>query len=284
MDTQQGVSEVGDTIAEGWPVVTDYGATYGTTFPSHLRREIALARGEIEPLETVSLVTFKDNAYSWMNLKRIHPLLLKPIQEKKLDILEGISFIRYPCDDLGVRVVGRHYVNKSGEIQVFIVPPADPLMKYLRLNHDISYIAVRSSNISGRPEEPFAKGAVKYAASIAAPILAIRSLKSFYTQIEDEHLVKRRLFDKIKRKRYGSQPIIRLPSVDDEPLITLVRAGNTHPDVIKKLLKNILAVGIGFSYLPEKKIKFKRQMYHLDSQITDPRSIRRLLLKYSNLL
>ena len=284
LDTDQGVAEVGDAIAQGWPVVTDYGSTYGTAFPPLIRQEVALARGEKEPLETVSLVTFREVAYSWMDFQRIHPTIIKAIENHKLRILEGVAFMRFAANDLCVKAVGPNHINQLGEVQVFIVSHQDPLMAYLRRQHGINFIAVRSSNISGQKEEAFAHGAAKYASQIGAPLLAVRSLKSFSDQIEDERKLKQRLLSKLKRKRYGSQPIIRLPLVTEPSALTLVRSGNTHPVTMRALLAEILKEKIDLSFQPEKKTAFNRRQFQINRQIVQPTKIKKLLLKNSNLL
>jgi len=281
LDTEQGVSEVGDAIAQGWPVVTDYGSTYGTAFPPQIRDAIATARGEVEPLATVSIVTFRDVAYGWMDTSRIHPHILSALNEGKFDILTGVSFMRFACNDKCEEALGHHYVNSNKEVQVFIVPDNDALMAYLRKDHNLSYIAVRSSNVTGQQEEAFANGAVKYAQAIGAPILAVRSLESFSAQIEDERLVKEKQFENLQRKRYGSQPIISLSSSDEPPVVTLVRAGNTDPSTLQKLLSNIVSNEIGFVFVPEKTTAFSRPMYKAEDSVNSPEKIRQLLLEHS---
>lgn len=283
LDTRQGVSEVGDAIAQGWPVVTDYGATYGTAFPPGIRQAIAAARKESEPLQVVSLVTFRDIAYQWMDTGRIHPDVMSALNHGKFDILTGIAFLRFAGNSHCQDTLGPHYVNSRKEVQVFIVPDSDPLMSYLRSDHNLAYIAVRSSNISGHPEEPFAAGAAKYAQAIGAPILAVRSLESFNAQVEDERLARENLFDRLRRKRFGSQPIIHLPSVDDEPVITVVRAGNTEPSTLQRLMSRIVSHRIGFVYRPEKVTTFARPRYHVADDVIKPAKIRRLLLEHSGL-
>lgn len=284
MDTAQGVAEVGDALAMGWPVITDYGATYGTTFPPQIREAVALARGEVEPLPTVSIVTFRDVAYGWMDTSRIHPELVQSLNAGKFDILNGISFIRYPCNTTCQETLGRHYVNAKQEVQVFIIPDDDPLMSYLRSEHRLAYIAVRSSNVTGQQEEAFPEGALKYAAAIGSPILAVRSLESLTVQQEDEQNVRENLSEKLNRKRYGSQPIVTLSSVDEPPALTLTRAGNTDPATLQRLMADIIADGISFVYIPEKTTSFTRPMYAAGDDARTPQEIRRLLLKHSGLI
>ncbi|MFA5828814.1 MAG: hypothetical protein WC841_05675 [Candidatus Shapirobacteria bacterium] len=284
MDTPQGVAEVGDALAMGWPVITDYGATYGTTFPPHIREAVALARGEVEPLPTVSIVTFRDVAYGWMDTSRIHPDIVKSLNAGKFDILNGIAFMRYSCNDVCQKTLGRHYVNAKQEVQVFIVEDVDPLMSYLRREHRLAYIAVRSSNVTGQQEEAFPGGALKYAASIGSPILAVRTVASLTVQQEDEQNVRENLYDKLKRKRYGSQPIVTLSSVDEPPAITLTRAGNTDPATLQRLMADIIADGIGFVYIPEKVTNFTRPMYAAGDDVRTPQDIRQSLLRHSGLI
>jgi hypothetical protein len=218
-----------------------------------------------------------------MDSSRIHPHINDALNQGKFDILTGITFIRFACNEHCQTTLGPNYVNNNQEVQVFIVPDDDPLMAYLRRDHNLAYIAVRSSNITGQPEQAFAKGAVKYAKTIGAPILAIRSLDSFNTQIEDEQLVINQQFNLLQRKRYGSQPIIRLSTKTEEPLITLVRAGNTDPSTLQKLMAEIISDKIGFIYIPEKITTFVRPMYKAKSTIKNPKNIRRLLLKHSGI-
>jgi len=283
LDTLQGVSEVGDAIARGWPVVTDYGATYGTAFPPDIREAVATARGETLPLATVSIVTFRDVAYRWMDTGRIHPHLVEALNDGRFDILTGISFIRFACTRECQRSLGHHYINDHREVQVFIVPDNDPLMSYLKTDHNLSYIAVRSSNITGRQEEAFAPGAAKYAKEIGAPIMAVRSLAAYQAQKKDEKLVGNQLYDRLQRKRYGSQPIISLSTVDQPPAITLVRAGNTDPATFQRLMSGIVSDKIGFIYVPEKAAAFHRPMYQVDNSVDAPEQIRQLLLLDSGL-
>jgi hypothetical protein len=283
LDTEQGVSEVGDAIAQGWPVVTDYGATYGTAFPPNIREAVATARGETEPLATVSIVTFRDVAFGWMDTTRIHPDIVEALNEGKFDILTGISFIRFACNEKCQETLGHHYVNEKKEVQVFIVPDEDPLMAYLRKDHNLAYIAVRSSNVTGQQEQAFAPGAVKYAQAIGAPIMAVRSLDSFNVQIEDEHLVRQNQYVNLQRKRFGSQPIISLSSAEEPAVVTLVRAGNTDPSTLQSLMADIVSEKIGFVYVPEKVTSFSRQMYKTEDSVKSPQEIRKLLLEHSGI-
>ena len=188
LDIEQGVTRAGDAIAEGWPVVTDYGATFGTAFPPHIREEIAVARKETAPLATVSLVTTRELAMAWMDLTKIHPSVRKLIKQHKLEILEGVSFVRFPASQLALDTIDPSCINSDHEIQVFIEPEDEPLMRYLKLKHHIEYIAVRSSNITGKLEETSVKGAMQYASEIGAPLFVMRSLNAFYVQVEDEAL------------------------------------------------------------------------------------------------
>jgi hypothetical protein len=284
LDIEQGVTRAGDAIAEGWPVVTDYGATFGTAFPPHIREQIAVARRETSPLATVSLVTMKAEALEWMDMDTVHPTIAQLVVQGELGILEGISFIRFPASQKALASVDSACINQANEIQVFIVPEDDPLMRYLKKKHSIHSIAVRSSNITGKLEETSVRGAMQYATEIGAPLFVMRSLHSFYSQVEDEEHKNKKGFQELHRKRIGSQPIIRLPHKDEPAEITLVRAGNTHPDTMERLLKAFTDAGVPVVHRPEKKAPKGRAIYEVDASISDPVLIRRLLLQASNLL
>ncbi|MFN8448302.1 MAG: hypothetical protein U0521_06860 [Anaerolineae bacterium] len=125
-------------------------------------------------------------------------------------------FVRFPANDAG-RALGKHCVNEDGEIQVMLFPESDPILNYLRDTYGIRYYEVRSSNISGSPEEPFAPGAVEYACAIAAPVVAVRSFEALEAQIIDQALFKQNLISVMRRKRFGSFPIVRLPQLNNPP-------------------------------------------------------------------
>ncbi|HEX8923417.1 MAG TPA: hypothetical protein VF828_01645, partial [Patescibacteria group bacterium] len=213
----------------------------------------------------------------------IHPHIVEALNAGKFDILTGISFIRFAGNKKCCQELGHHYINNKNEVQVFIVADNDPLMSYLRLNHNIAYIAVRSSNVSGQQEQAFVPGAIEYAHTIGAPILAVRSLQSFNIQIEDSHLVKGERYKNLQRKRFGSQPIIKLSSKDESALITLVRAGNTDPATLQRLMSDIVSEKIGFVYIPEKVTPFLRPMFQVKNSIKSPAAIRHLLLEHSGI-
>jgi hypothetical protein len=281
LDTEKGVAEVAKAIASGHPVVTDYGATYGTAFPLGIRQEIAKVRLEQEPLAVVSLVCSKEDALKWMNTSKMHPAILKAVENGCLDIIAGVSFIRFPCTDEALKELGPEYVNHEQEVQVFIVEN-DPIMNYLAFHHDIHFIAVRSSNITGKPEEPFVKGAEVYANEIGSPIVAVRSKEAYQAQLDDESIVTSDdLADKLQRKRVGSQPILVFKTdANGNPVIELARAGNTTPETMQRLLKEYLGE-ITFEYHEEKQPAHKRKMFEVSSEITDPAEIKRAILQAS---
>ena len=276
LDLPQGVARAATAIADGQPVVTDYGATYGTAFSTSIREEVALARGERAPLEVVSVVSTQRQVYDWLDESKLHPDLHQSIQVGKLGILEGVAFVRFPANDQAKQQVGSYCINAKGEIQVFMVPESDPLMRCLREQHNISHIAVRSSNITGFPEEPYVDGAMKYASQIGAPLFIVRKLASFKAQFKKG--------DEIDRPRVGSQPILRLPMLGDEKQIEVVRTGNTSFDTLERLMAEFTIAGFKIVDKPEKKAPPTRRTYQVDPSITDPHQIKIELLRASDLL
>lgn len=287
LDTKEGIALVAEAIANDHPVVTDYGSTYGTAFSLKIRREIAHIRREQEPLPIVSLVCAKEQALKWMNKSEIHQDILESINNSdslsNLDIISGISFIRFKCTQEAREELGEYYVNKDNEVQVFIVDD-DPLMKYLADHYDIHYIAVRSSNITGNPEEPFKSGAEKYASEIGAPIIAVRNKVALQAQLEDEELVSTQQIDEgMKRKRMGSQPILTFKKEyidgEEKAVVELVRAGNTSQETIQRLLNNFLQGGkILFRYNEVKPVGWRKE-FNVDPAITDPQEIKKIILE-----
>ncbi|MDQ5951119.1 MAG: hypothetical protein QG639_396 [Patescibacteria group bacterium] len=285
LDTQEGIELVATAIAKGNPVVTDYGATYGTAFSLNIRQEVAEIRKEQEPLAIVSLVCSKRDALSWMDTSRMHPEIVASIYNQQecsnLDVIEGIAFIRFPCTDEAKEELGSYYVNQDREVQVFMVDN-DPLMDYLSQQFDIHYIAVRSSNITGRPEEPFKNGAEVYASEIGAPIIAVRSKAALQAQLDDEAVVSTsEIAENLRRQRVGSQPILVFKTENGEPVVELARAGNTTPETMHRLLRDFLRDTIQFNYHEEKIAGHKRKMFDVNPAVTDPAEIKKIILKAS---
>jgi len=239
LDQPEGVSEVGDALAAGWPVLIDFGATYATAFLDAVRSDVGRARLESPPFVPVSLVSCITDALQWIDLDKLHPTVREAIQGGIFSKLEQVLFIRVPANASG-RKLGEHCISEQGEIQLYFFPESDPLLTYMTDKYGIRYIEVRSSNITGHPEEPFVAGAVEYACAIAAPVVAVSNLAALESQIIDQALFKQGLIGQMRRKRLGSFPIIRLPQIDDTeniPTIKLVRAGNTSPDTIAKMIE-----------------------------------------------
>ena len=276
LDHEQGVARAAAAIAEGHPVVTDYGATFGTAFSTSIREEVALARGEKVPLEVVSVVATQRQVYEWLDETKLPPELGQLIQAGQLGILEGVAFVRFPANDRAKQLVSSYCINAKGEIQVFMVPESDPLMRCLRDQYNISHIAVRSSNITGLPEEPYVDGAMKYASQIGAPLFIVRKLASFKAQVKKGY--------EIDRPRVGSQPIVRLPMLSEERRIEVVRTGNTSFDTLKRLMAEFTTAGFKIVDKPEKIVPFSRKTYQVDPSITDPHQIKIELLRASDLL
>lgn len=285
LDTQEGIELVAAAIAKGHPVVTDYGATYGTAFSLNIRQEVAEIRREQEPLAVVSLVCSKMDAVRWMDTSRLHPEIVASIHNQEessnLDVIEGISFIRFPCTEEAKEELGPYYVNKEREVQAFMVDD-DPLMSYLAQQYDVHYIAVRSSNITGRPEEPFKNGAEVYATEIGAPIIAVRSKAALQAQLDDEAVVSTSdIVENLRRQRVGSQPILVFKTENGEAVVELARAGNTTPETMQRLLRDFLRDSIKFTYHEEKVAGHTRKMFDVNPAITEPAEIKKIILKAS---
>lgn len=261
LDTPDGIAAFGDALAAGWPALIDMGATYGTAFLDSIRADVGAARRESGDLVTVSMIARMSDALEWMDRDAVHPALLQRIEGGALSLLQRVVFVRFPANEVG-RQLGRHCVNEDGEIQVMLYPEDDPVLSYLRQTHDVRFYDVRSSNISGNPEEPFAPGAVEYACAIAAPVVAVRSFPALEAQIIDQALFKQNLLPVMRRKRFGSFPIVRLPRVgkrDDLPMTLLVRAGNTSPDTVELLVRGAFPEALMIH--TEEKLGHKRHEY-----------------------
>lgn len=279
LDSPEGVAAFGDALAAGWPALLDMGGTYGTAFQDSIRADVGAARREVGDLVTVSMIAKANEALRWMDESGIHPTLLKGIQAGALDYLQKVVFVRFPANDTG-RALGKHCVNADGDIQVMFFPDDDPILSYLQTTYDLHYYEVRSSNISGNPEEPFAPGAVEYACAIAAPVVAVRSFAALEAQIIDQALYKQNIIPAMRRKRFGSFPIVRFARVTDPtatPTISIVRAGNTSPDTVAKLVKGCFPEA-NILYTEEKQT-FKRHEY--ESPYSEPDRIQADLLRAS---
>lgn len=256
-------------MAKGKPIVTDYGSTFGTAFIGSVRDQVAILRRETPPLAVVSLVTTYSQTSAWLNYDKLHPLLHTPLKNHALRFLEFIAFLRLPANSLAQDQLGENYISSTQEFQSFIVPDSDPLLKALiGLGHP--YYAVRSSNISGRPEEFTVEGALTYATEISSPVLAVTHPQ----KITDQNL----------RKRLGSQPILRFPRADEPPVVILTRAGSTHPEAIEILIRHLFPQ-VGFAHREEKSGPPRTQYHPKDDAIPlDANSVRLALLKAAGLV
>jgi hypothetical protein len=278
LNTPDGISAFGDALAARWPALIDMGATYGTAFIDSTRPDVGLARGEGANLVTVSMVARLTEVLSWIDLSKIHPTLVQAIQRGVLTLFEGALFLRFPANDVG-RNLGKYCVNEQGEIQVFCYPEDDPILAYLRQKHGVNYFEARSSNITGSPEEPFAPGAVEYACAIAAPIVAVSSFEALEAQIIDQALYKQGLINQMRRKRFGSFPIIRFAEHKGEPserlVVAITRAGNTSPDTLTRYVKGVSPEAL--VVYEEEKRGHARHEY--ESPYTDPKDIQKDLIR-----
>lgn len=278
LDSRDGVAAFGDALAAGWPALIDMGATYGTAFQDSIRSDVGAARQEAGALVTVSMVARLNDALQWMDKAAIHPALLARIEAGAFDAVQKVVFVRFPANEAG-RALGKHCVNEDGEIQVMFFPDDDPILNYLRDTYNITNYEVRSSNISGSPEEPFAPGAVEYACAIAAPVVAVRSFQALEAQMIDQALYKQGLIAAMRRQRFGSFPIIRFAQTvsGDAPAISIVRAGNTAPGTVARLVKGCFPEAT-VTYT-EEKLAHKRHEY--ESPLDDPHEIQADLLRAS---
>jgi hypothetical protein len=280
MNTPEGIAALGDAIAAGWPALIDLGATYGTAFLDMARPDVGAARRESGTLVTVSVIARLSDALKWMDMDKIHPLVVDQIKQGALSLFQRVIFVRFPANELG-QSLGQYCVNEDGKIQVMFFPEDDPLLTYLREKHQINAYEVRSSNITGSPEEPFAPGAVDYACAIAAPIVAISSLEALNAQMIDQALYKQGIISLMRRKRFGSFPIIRLPQRTEDsqaaPVVSIVRAGNTTPDTVTRLVKGCLS-GVDVVYTEE---KHGHVRHEYESPFDDAQSIQSDLIRAS---
>jgi hypothetical protein len=278
LDDPEGIAAFGDAIAANWPALIDLGATYGTAFLDSVRDVVGTARLEQPPYVTVSMVARMNDALQWMDMDKIHPVVLERIKQGILARFQQVIFVRFPANEAGLKL-GTHCVNEDGEIQVFFMPEDDPVLTYLTQRYGIRTYEVRSSNITGRPEEPFAPGAVEYACAIAAPIVAINSFEALEAQMIDQALYKQGLLSYMRRKRFGSFPIIRIPQRSEDnsakPVISIVRAGNTAPATLYRIIEGCFPEAE--AVYSEEKHGVARVEY--DSPYLDPEAIRKDLLR-----
>jgi hypothetical protein len=281
LDETSGISQFCDAITNGWPALIDLGATYGTAFIDSARSQVGFARGEGPNLVTVSMVSRMSSMLQWMDQDRIHPTIRASIQQGALDFFRQIAFVRFPANDAG-RCLGEHCVNNAGEIQVTCRPEDDPVLVYLEDAHNLTYYEVRSSNITGNPEEPFAPGAVDYACSIAAPVVAVRSWAALEAQIIDQVLHKHGLNKLMRRQCVGSFPIFHLPAWDGNPdspaVVEIVRSGNTAPETLLQLGRGCFP-GATIRHMEEKSTNFRTPYL---SAFSDPASIQADLMRAQN--
>jgi hypothetical protein len=88
----------------------------------------------------------------------------------------------------------------------------------------------------------------------------------------DQALYKQGLVNQMRRKRFGSLPILHLPSIDEAdsvPVIRIVRSGNTAPETLIRLVKGFFP-NVEVEHVEEKH-GIPRVEY--SSPHTDPRAI-----------
>lgn len=251
---------------QGHPVVTDYGSTFGTAFIPSVREKVAKLRKEVPPLATVSLVATYGQTLSWIDHSQLHPHIRQKIATHTLRFFEHLAFLRLPANARAISELGENYINPFGEFQSFIVSDSDPLLSALiSLGHP-PYYAVRSSNITGEPEEYTIPGALKFAAKIRSPYLAVTNADK-----------------KDSRKRLGSQPILHFPQKPDSPEVILARMGSTHPEALEIIVKYLFPQAI-FTLAEEKKVDYRKQYHPKDDGFSlDPEVIRQALLTAAGL-
>jgi hypothetical protein len=84
----------------------------------------------------------------------------------------------------------------------------------------------------------------------------------------------------MRRKRFGSFPIVRLPKMAnpaDPPIIPIVRAGNTSPETVGRLVQGCFPESLTLH--TEEKVGHKRHEY--ESPFADPQQIQADLLRAS---
>ncbi|MFC1626645.1 hypothetical protein ACFL1P_00410 [Patescibacteria group bacterium] len=228
---KKAIRKIAQTISDGKLVVIDFGATYGTAFKADIvtRREVAIKRNETKPFATVSLVSTLQYISTLIDRSKLHPVIVAMNLKGLNSAFENIAFIRFPITPEASEKLGSDFVNKDGEVQVFLVPQNEPLLKELRNRHRIYYYAVRSSNTAGEPENPDFSGALVYAQKIDSSMLVVGSREGSQKE----------------QIRKSSQPIVCLPLniVEDGakiriPIFKITRAGNTHPKLLERWIKH----------------------------------------------
>lgn len=284
LDRQGSLEQVGDAIAQGEHPVVDFGATYGDAFrPDLIREEIARARLEREPREVVSIVATIEQLRKWIDMNQLSELQRQAIETDLLELLRDVAFVRFPANAAALKDIDPTCINSKGEIQVFPVSDADPLLNYLSTHHDLKYYAVRSTNFAGQAEASTAPLAIRYAQRVAAKYVGVPSRSSLvaqrntYDNIDDAKALKD------TRNRIGSQPIIYLPAAGNTSEIIIVRAANTTASTLKRLLAHYSDQGLQVSYEPEKPEAKWRVGYDSPQNIVDPLEIRADLLRASNI-
>jgi len=293
LNTEEGIKKVADALMNGEPVVYDFISTYGHIFNptiDGIRERVAEIRQEKKDIEgkyaTVSVVATFNEVLEWMDMEKIHPALKGNLEQLK--VMKDLGFIRFPANEAAKAEVGSDCINSFGEIQVLMTEENDPFLTYLRENYEVRAMAVRSANISGVPEAATVPKAIEFAKQIGAKILAVRSKAEYEAQIRDaEHPYTKKQVRRPNRmrQRTGSVPIIDLPITGDKnPVITLVRAANTDPNSVKRLVQDILdETGFGFAHTEEKK-GVARKPYDVRRSLTGPNRVREVLKQVSSSL
>ena len=253
-------------MVKGKPIVTDYGSTFGTAFIPQVREKVAKLRKETTPLAVVSLVATYTQTLAWIESSRLHPHLGTQIKKHALRFLEHLAFIRLPANSRARSELGENYVNADGEFQSFIVADSDPLLSALVSLGQPPYYAVRSSNITGEPEEFTIEGALTYAAKIKSPVLAVVNAHK-----------------KASRKRLRSQPILHFPPNMNNPEVILSRTGSTHPEALEIIIRHLFPKA-EFKQHEEKQVSYRAQYHPRDDGIAlEAVAIRRALLTAAGL-
>lgn len=260
--------KIAKQIIKGNVVVMDYGSTFGTAFTPGARQKVAKLRKEIPPYATVSLVATYQQTIDFIDHPRLHPHIKNAVENDALKFFEYLAFLRLPANQKARNILGSNYVNPQNEFQVFIVPDSDPLISALLALGHTPFYAVRSSNLTGKPEEYTVQGALEYARKINSPVLAVT------------HPEKHTSPD--TRKRVRSQPILHFPENSLE--IVLARMGSTHPEALEIIINHLFPQAT-FSQHEEKKAEYRTQYHPKDDNVPlDAVSIRDALLTAAGLL
>lgn len=222
LNSPDGFDKVASAIAENQVGGIDFGATTGTAFGLYTRIEAAIRRKETQPYDPVSLVTKFENTLASIDYDKLHPSISEFVKERGLEQLNNLAFVRYPATEQAQNLVGSYYLSDRGEMQTFSVPQDHALMAALE-NHNLKFLAVRSGNIHKRPEACTPERSLLFALMVKADFLAFRNPES--------------IIKASARTRLGSQPIIVLPQVNEDPTIWIARQANTHKDIIEYILR-----------------------------------------------